>query len=311
MDDFKVQQIEEFLIYLKTVKNKSINTIKGYRIDLNLFFKFMSRNRKNPTAPDAGEEITIDFISEIQLQDIHNFIKYLEVERKNGASARCRKISSLKSFFEYLYKMREIENNPTLLLEQPKIEKKNPVYLTLKQSKKLLNAVEGDFKERDYCIITLFLNCGLRLSELIDIDLEDIREDILTITGKGNKQRSIYLNVMCLKAIDEYLKVRNKNLDKIKDKGALFISKNYVRISKSGVQKMLEKRMVKAKLDPKKYTPHKLRHTSATLLYKYGDVDIRSIQEILGHVSVSTTQIYTHVDNDTLRRATASNPLNN
>jgi integrase/recombinase XerD len=307
MDDFKVQQVKDFLTYLDTVKGMSSNTIKGYKSDLNLFFKFLLCNRKNPT---DIEQITDNFISNIQLQDLHNFIKYLEVERGNGANARSRKISSLKSFFEYLNKMGRIKNNPATHLEMPEIKKENPTYLTLKQCQKLLKSVSGDFKERDYCIITLFLNCGLRISELCNIDIDDIQDDILIVTGKGNKQRSIPLNNMCIKSLKNYLKVRSKDLNKIKDKDALFLSKNYTRISTSGVSNMIKKHMKKAKLNPNKYTPHKLRHTAATLMLKYGNVDIRSIQEILGHESVSTTQIYTHVDDDMLRKATSSNPLN-
>lgn len=307
MNDFEVQQVRDFLTYLDTVKGMSPNTIKGYKSDLNMFFKFLLRNRKNPTDND----ITDKFISNIQLQDLHDFVKYLEAERKNGANARSRKISSLKSFFEYLLKVGRIENNPALNLEVPEIKKENPTYLTLKQCQKLLNAIDGDFKERDYCIITLFLNCGLRISELIKIDLDDIQDDILTVTGKGNKQRAIPLNDMCINAIKDYLKIRNKNINKIKDVEALFLSKNYTRISTSGVSNAIKKHMKKAKLNPDKYTPHKLRHSAATLMLKHGNVDIRSIQEILGHKSVSTTQIYAHVDDEMLRKATSSNPLNN
>ena len=307
MDNFEVQQVKDFLTYLNTIKGMSPNTIKGYKSDLNLFFKFLLCNRKNPT---DMEQITDKFISEIQLQELHNFVKYLEVERENGANARSRKISSLKSFFEYLQKMGRIKNNPTINLEMPEIKKENPTYLTLKQCQKLLKSVSGDFKERDYCIITLFLNCGLRISELCNINIDDIQDDILKVTGKGNKQRSIPLNDMCIKSLKNYLKVRNKDLNKIKDKDALFLSKNYTRISTSGVNNAIKKHMKKARLNPNKYTPHKLRHTAATLMLKYGNVDIRSIQEILGHESVSTTQIYTHVDDDMLRKATSSNPLN-
>ena len=307
MDNFEVQQVKDFLTYLDTIKGMSPRTIKGYKSDLNLFFKFLLCNRKNPT---DIEQITDNFISNIQLQDLHNFIKYLEVERENGANARSRKISSLKSFFEYLDKMGRIKNNPSTHLEMPEIKKENPTYLTLKQCQKLLKSVSGDVKERHYGIITLCLNCGRRISELCNIDVDDIQDDILKVTGKGNKQRSIPLNDMCLKSLKNYLRVRNKNLDKIKDKDALFLSKNYTRISTSGVSNAIKKHMKKARLNPNKYTPHKLRHTAATLMLKYGNVDIRSIQEILGHESVSTTQIYTHVDDDMLRKATSSNPLN-
>lgn len=306
--DNNIKQLEEFLTYLKTVKGMSYNTINGYRSDLNMFFNFLLYNKKKPT---NVEQISDEFISKITLSDLYKFIEYLEIKRKNGANARRRKISSLKSFFEYLLKIGRIENNPTLNLEMPEIKKENPTYLTLKQCQKLLNAIDGDFKARDYCVITLFLNCGLRISELVNIDLDDIQDDILTVTGKGNKQRAIPLNDMCINAIKDYLKIRNKNINKIKDAEALFLSKNYTRISVSGINNMIKKHMKKARLNPNKYTPHKLRHSAATLMLKHGNVDIRSIQEILGHKSVSTTQIYAHVDDEMLRKATSSNPLNN
>ncbi|MFL0196375.1 tyrosine-type recombinase/integrase [Clostridium sp. WILCCON 0269] len=182
--------------------------------------------------------------------------------------------------------------------------------MSLKESKILLNAIDGKFKERDYCIITFFLNCGMRLSELCSINISNIKDDILTVVGKGNKERTIYLNEACLKALKSYLNSRDEYYLKIKDKDALFISKNYTRINKRSVEIMLKKYLKKAQLDSDKYTPHKLRHTAATLMYKYGNVDIRSLQKILGHESVSTTQIYTHVDDEKLREAIKSNPLN-
>jgi site-specific recombinase XerD len=202
-----------------------------------------------------------------------------------------------------------VDENPALNLESPKISRRNPTYLTLDESKSLLRAVDGKNKERDYCILTLFLNCGLRLSELCGINISNIKGDILTVIGKGNKERTVYLNNACMKAIEDYLSVRSKNLHKIIDKDALFISKNWTRLNKRTVEMMLKKYLKAADLDTDKYTPHKLRHTAATLMYKYGNVDIRSLQKILGHENLSTTQIYTHVDDEKLREAINSNPL--
>lgn len=256
------------------------------------------------------KDINDDFIKDITLSDLYAFLAFAENYRDNGNYARARKVATLRSFFKYLQgKAKIIDENPTLELEAPKINKRNPIYLTLDESKKLLDSIEGKNKERDYCIITLFLNCGLRLSELCSIDISKIKGDTLTVIGKGNKERTIYLNKACEKSIEEYLKVRNANVDKIKDKDALFISRNNTRINKRTIEMLVKKYLNKANLDSNKYTPHKLRHTAATLMYKYGNVDIRSLQQILGHENVSTTQIYTHVDNEKLREAVKSNPL--
>ncbi|CCJ33824.1 Probable integrase/recombinase [Caloramator australicus RC3] len=192
-------------------------------------------------------------------------------------------------------------------MESPKINKRHPVYLTLEQSKRLLDSIKGRNKERDFAIITLFLNCGLRLSELVSIDISKIKGDTLTVVGKGNKERTVYLNKACIKAINSYLAVRPK--DGVVDKDALFLSERKKRIDKRTVEKLVKKYIVSAGLLNDKYTPHKLRHTAATLMYKYGKVDIRALQHILGHESVSTTQIYTHIDDEILRDAVKSNPL--
>lgn len=197
--------------------------------------------------------------------------------------------------------------NPARELESPKISKRNPVYLTLDQSKKLLSSIDGKNKERDYAIITLFLNCGLRLSELVNIDINKIKEDTLTVIGKGNKERTVYLNDACIRAIENYMRVRPN--DSAIDKEALFLSSRNTRINKRTVELMVKKYLKNASIVDGKYTPHKLRHTAATLMYKYGNVDIRALQQILGHESVSTTQIYTHIDDEKLRQAVQSNPL--
>lgn len=307
--------LNDFLNYLGTIKGKSKNTMDGYKFDLTMFFRFIKLYRgKVPNNYDFDKiqinDIDDNLIRRIKLSDLFAFISFAENYRKNGTYARARKVATLKSFFKYLQgKAKIIDENPAIELESPKISKRNPIYLTLDESKTLLSSIDGKFRERDYCIITLFLNCGLRLSELCGIDISRIKEDTLTVIGKGNKERTIYLNKACLKALDNYLGVRVLDMDKIKDKDALFISKNYTRINKRSVELMLKKYLITANLDTDKYTPHKLRHTAATLMYKYGNVDIRSLQKILGHENVSTTQIYTHVDDEKLREAVNSNPL--
>ncbi len=256
-------------------------------------------------------DLDVRFIKNITLQDLYAFISFAENFRNNGNSAKARKVAALKSFYKYLHlKAKIITENPVEELESPKIGKTNPIYLTLDESKTLLNSIEGKFKKRDYCIIMLFLNCGLRLSELCSIDISKIKNDTLTVVGKGNKERTIYLNFVCLKVLNDYMFERNEMADKIVDKDALFISKNYRRINKRSVELIVEKNVKKAGLTDESYSPHKLRHTAATLMYKYGNVDIRSLQKILGHESVSTTQIYTHLDDEKLREAVKSNPLN-
>lgn len=316
-DNTLPEYLNDFLNYLRTIKGKSPNTIKAYEWDLTMFFRFLKLYKGYVKSDIDFDSIPIDdidkrFIKKIRLADLYAFISFAENHKMNGNYARARKVASLKSFFKYLYgKAKILDENPASELESPKINKRNPVYLTLDESKRLLCAIDGRAKERDYCIITLFLNCGLRLSELCGIDISKIKEDTLTIIGKGNKERTVYLNKACLKSIDSYLVVRNKVNSKIhdKDKDALFISRNYRRISKRSVELLVKKYLDKAGLDKDKYTPHKLRHTAATLMYKHGNVDIRSLQKILGHENISTTQIYTHVDDESLRKAVSLNPL--
>ncbi len=315
-DNSTPMRINDFLNYLRTIKGKSENTIDAYKLDLIMFFRFLKLYKGMLNENIEFEEIKIsdvtdDIIKEVTLSDLYAFISFVENYRHNGSYARARKIATLKSFFKFLYgKAKIINENPASELESPKISKRNPVYLTLNESLKLLSSVEGRFKERDYCILTLFLNCGLRLSELCGINISNIKNDLLTVIGKGNKERTVYLNDACIQSIDSYLNIRKENGEKIVDKDALFLSKNYTRINKRSVELMVKKYVIKAGLDKDKYSPHKLRHTAATLMYKYGGVDIRSLQMILGHENVSTTQIYTHVDSEKLREAIKSNPLN-
>ena len=261
--------------------------------------------------------MSIDILKKVKLDDIHAFLFYLKNNNQSKSATRARKVSSIRVFFNYLSNKKGIlEKNPAQNLETPKIEKRMPKYLTLDDSKKLLETVMHDSdrnKERDFAIITLFLNCGMRLSELVGINLKDIsfNDEKLNVIGKGNKERTIYLNKACLNAIDSYLKVRPKDGVKFDSRDALFLSERKERISNRTVQYIVKQELQKSGLDINKYSVHKLRHTAATLMYKYGNVDIRALQELLGHESISTTEIYTHVDNTQIRNAVDSNPLAN
>lgn len=305
--------LSDFLSYMQTIRGKSINTVQVYFYDLRVFLRFMKLHRnlvdkKMKFSDIEISDIDVPFIQSITLSDLYAFMAYVSNDRDNSSYARARKVASLKSFFKYLtYKAKLLDSNPAAELESPKILKRLPRYLNIEESKQLLNSVEGQFSERDYAIITLFLNCGLRLSELVGINLNNIKGTVLSVIGKGNKERSIPLNNACIKALEDYMKVRPKNA--VKDRNALFLSERRQRISKESVQKIVKKYIKAAGLDPERYSTHKLRHTAATLMYKYGNVDIRSLQELLGHESISTTQIYTHLDSKQLRNAVNSNPL--
>ncbi len=315
------KRVIEFLNYLENVKGKSLNTVKGYSVDLGLFFKFLKvyKGLENNIELEKIEEVEIsdlgdNFIKDITLSDIYAFLAFLEKVRNNSTYARARKVATLKSFFKFLNsKIKLIDENPTVELESPKINKRHPVYLTLDQSITVLNSMNKSNKNyyRDYCILTLFLNCGMRLSELCNIEIEKIKGDTLTIIGKGNKERTVYLNEASIAAIENYLKNRNDSKATEEAKKYLFLSSKYRPINKRSVEILVKKHIENAGFKDQKYTPHKLRHTAATLMYKYGNVDIRSLQNILGHENISTTQIYTHVDDETLRKAVKTNPLAN
>ena len=307
---------EDFLVYLESILGKSKNTVNEYYYDLLLFFRYMKV--RNGTAPQgaAFSEIPIaDFsaedLSKIRLSDLYSFLNYMNNERKDQPATRARKVACLRSFFKYAWsKAHLIPENPAAELESPKLTKKLPKYLELEESIALLDAVDGDQKERDYWMITLFLNCGMRLSELVGINVSDIREDTVTVLGKGAKERTIYLNEACRDAIERYLAVRPEYEEPSGTK-PLFLSKRKKRISPKTVQYTVKKYIRAAALDPAKYSTHKLRHTAATLMYTMGDVDIRSLQEILGHESVATTEIYTHINSTRLKDAVSKNPLAN
>jgi len=304
---------EDFLIYMETILNKSPNTIHEYFYDLQIFFRFMSIRKKLVSENAIFDEILIhdfpvDILSTITLTDLYSYLNYVLKDRKDQAPTRARKVASLRSFFKYAQtKSNIIKINPTTELDSPKSTKKLPRYLNLDESKSLLNIIDGSNKERDFCMITLFLNCGMRLSELVGIDINDINEDTLIVTGKGDKERTIYLNDACLGTISDYLSVRPYT----ENEPALFLSSRKKRISPKTVQYTVKKYIALANLDPHKYSTHKLRHTAATLMYNIGNVDIRALQEILGHESVATTEIYTHVNNARLKDAVNKNPLAN
>lgn len=309
----------DYLRYLDIVKNRSSLTVKEYAINLRLFFRFMKRSRHEVSDEISDDEIflediDINYIKTITLDDAYIFLAYCKNERDNSAKSRSRKISCLRGFFKYLsVQMKKLDENPMQELSLPKLDKTLPKYLTLEQSRTLLeNTYSGKFKERDYCIVTFFLNCGLRLSELVGINLSDIVNSdgnyVLTVTGKGSKQRIVYLNSACQSALKDYLKVRDA--EKVKtDKDALFLSRHNKRISPRTVQHIIEICFEKAGLSGQGFSTHKLRHTAATLMYQYGNVDILELKEILGHENLSTTEIYTHTADEQLQKAMDANPL--
>ena len=309
--------LNSFLDYNITILNKSANSVKEYNYDISNFLKFIKSGNKNNYKNVDISTLTIEDIKAITLEDIHSYIAYLATSLNSKPTTRARKVSSIRIFFTYLArKAKLIEKNPAQDLETPKLGKRVPKYLTLDESRKLLEAAQDENNrnnKRDFAIITLFLNCGMRLSELVGINISNINfsECKLNVIGKGNKERTIYLNKACINAINKYLECRSKTIVKYDSKDALFLSERKERISNRTVQTIIKKELLKAGLDINKYSVHKLRHTAATLMYQYGEVDIRALQELLGHESISTTEIYTHVDNIQVRNAVESNPLAN
>ena len=312
--DYNPYYLNSFLDYLDAVKNKSSNTIKEYNYDLVNFFRYL-RYESYSDDNIVINDITLDDLKKITLDDLYQYLAYLKNEKHDRSTTRARKASAIKVFFKYMtVNANLLDVNPAQNLERPKIDKVLPKYLNLDESRELLKVAKEDdtkFKERNFAIITLFLNCGMRLSELVGINLNniDLKNKKLTVFGKGSKERVIYLNKACMDAIESYLKIRPNDGIKYNDKNALFISEKKERISQRMVQVIVKSYLTKVGLD--KYSTHKLRHTAATLMYQYGNVDIRALQELLGHESISTTEIYTHVDNKQVRAAVESNPLSN
>lgn len=311
------EYLSEFLFYMLTIKGRSKRTVDAYYIDLKTFLRYIKCVKILQVDPDNPErfqqatikDIPIDVIAAISLSDVYQYLNYTASERDNNAKTRSRKVSSLRSFFNYLtLKANLLKTNPVENLEVPSIKKSMPKYLTLEESMELLTHIESSQYERDFCIVTLFLNCGMRLSELVGINVYDIREDTVKLLGKGNKERIIYLNEACQKAIRAYLDVR-KPPQNVKYKDALFLTSRGTRISPRRVEQIIETSLEQAGLSGQGYSPHKLRHTAATLMYQHGDTDIRVLKEILGHVSLSTTEIYTHVSDKQMEKAANQSPL--
>lgn len=324
--DYRIEApviLREFLSYHETIQGHSRKTVDEYFLDLRNFFRYIKLEKG--FAPRTAEldqisieDVDLDLIRSVTLTDVYSYMSYLSRDRARypnsnstryglNASTRARKVASIRSFYKYLTnKAKVLTENPMQDLDAPRQKKTLPRYLNLENSVDLLEAVDGTFKERDYCILTLFLNCGLRISELINLNITDIRDEQLRILGKGNKERILYLNDACITALRDYLAVRGTT--GIIEQNALFISQRRKRISKAAVEKMVKKHLTMAGLDSTQYSPHKLRHTAATLMLQNG-VDVRTLQEVLGHDHLNTTQIYTHVDNENLRTAARANPL--
>ncbi len=308
----------EFLEYHSTVRGHSDRTVAGYYMDLKILFRFIKRRRRLVPMDTPFQEIDItdvdlDFIKSIKIEELYRYQSF-SPERMNSANAlsaasRCRRTSSVKSFYQYLTAKRHLlDYNICQELDMPKKKAALPRYLEEAECERLLDACDGPYEQRDYCIIMLFLCCGLRISELVSLNVTDIYEDHLRVLGKGNKERVVYFAEGCREAIDDYLAVRNDEKVKDADKNALFISQKNCRFGARGIQQMLEKKLLAAGLDPSRYSPHKLRHTAATLMLKNG-VDTRALQEVLGHSNLNTTQIYTHLDNAALHEAAMANPI--
>lgn len=315
--------LRDFLSYHETIKGHSRATIDEYFLDLRNFFRYLKIERGLvPRSAELDEisikDVDLDLIASVTLNDVYDYMAFLSRDKvKNErsrepeyglmASSRARKIATIRSFYKYLtVKTKQLEVNPVEGLDTPKTTKSLPRYLSLDESRRLLDAVDGVNSERDYCIICLFLNCGLRISEIVGLNVGDVREDSLRILGKGNKERIVYLNEACQAAIEAYKPVRSQMAGS--SVSAFFVSNRRKRMSRETVHAMVKKTLLKAGLDPDKYSSHKLRHTAATLMLQNG-VDVRTLQEVLGHEHLNTTQIYTHVDNSELRLAAQANPL--
>lgn len=308
----------EFLEYHSTVRGHSDKTVAGYYLDLKILFRYLKRRRHlvDPATPFNEIDITdidLDFIKAIRIEELYRYQSFSpEMENSSNAlsaASRCRRTSSVKSFFNYLTAKRHLlDYNVCQELDMPKRKASLPKYLEESECERLLAACDGPFELRDYCILMLFMSCGLRVSELVSLNITDIYEDHLRVVGKGNKERVVYFAEGCREAIDDYLLVRDDGKIRPEDKSALFISRDHRRISVRGVQKMVDKNLKLAGLDSRRFSPHKLRHTAATLMLKNG-VDTRSLQEVLGHSNLNTTQIYTHLDNAALHEAAMANPI--
>lgn len=314
------QILKDFLSYHETIKGQSAKTIQEYYLDLRMFLRFMVLvKREMPYDTDLNtieiKDVDLAFIETISVSDIFDFLSYLANDRVSdqrdanpgiGSAARARKLSSIKSFYKYLTHSKQLDVNPVQDMEFPKIRKSLPRYLTLEQCTSLLKAVDGPNAKRDYAILMLFLNCGIRRAELVGLNLTDVYEDRIRVVGKGNKERIVYMGAACKAAIDAYLPERNKMV--LTDNRALFGSRDKNRISVTAVHRLVKKHLLAAGLDASQFSAHKLRHTAATLMLSHG-VDVKTVQEVLGHENLNTTQIYTHIESTELKIAAEANPL--
>lgn len=314
------QILKDFLSYHETIKGQSAKTIQEYYLDLRMFLRFMVLvKREMPYDTDLNtieiKDVNLAFIETISVSDIFDFLSYLANDRVSdqrdadpgiGSAARARKLSSIKSFYKYLTHSKQLDVNPVQDMEFPKIRKSLPRYLTLEQCTSLLKAVDGPNAKRDYAILMLFLNCGIRRAELVGLSLTDVYEDRIRVVGKGNKERIVYMGAACKAAIDAYLPERNKMV--LTDNRALFGSRDKNRISVTAVHRLVKKHLLAAGLDASQFSAHKLRHTAATLMLSHG-VDVKTVQEVLGHENLNTTQIYTHIESTELKIAAEANPL--
>ena len=317
------QILRDFLTYHETIKGQSQLTISEYYLDLRMFLRFIKLMRNDMPIHTRLDDIDIKsvdigFIREITSSDIFDFLSYLANDRNPApdapaqdlgisASSRARKLSSIKSFYKYLtVRTKQLQENPVADLEYPKLRKSLPKYLTMEESARLLRCVSGVNEKRDYAILMLFLNCGIRRSELVGLNISDVYEDRIRVVGKGNKERFVYFGTPCRKAIDAYMAERQEKV--LTDNRALFGSRNGNRISVTAVHRLVEKALKQAGLDSTQFSAHKLRHTAATMMLS-GGVDVKTVQEVLGHENLNTTQIYTHIENTELKIAAEANPL--
>ena len=304
--------VRDFLTYHETIQGHSKQTVDEYFLDLRTFLRFMKIEKgfvDRKTSMDDVSIVDIDanFLRSVSVTDVYAFMNYLSRERNLGERARARKIATIRSFYKYLTnKARLLSENPMQDLDSPRARKTLPRYLSLDESIQLLESIDGDNRTRDYCILMLFLNCGLRISELAGLNLADVRGEQLRVLGKGNKERIVFLNAACQQAIQDWIAERGASA--ASDPHALFLSRKHTRLTTDGIHYMVKQRLKKAGLDSSLYSSHKLRHTAATLMLQNG-VDVRTLQEVLGHEHLNTTQIYTHVDNENLRTAAQANPL--
>ena len=315
--------LRDFLTYHETIKGQSQLTIHEYYLDLRMFLRFMKLMRgdmpiNTPLDDIPIKDVDLEFVRDVNTSDIFDFLSYLANDRNPdpdspapdlgiSASSRARKLSAIKSFYKYLtVRTKQLQENPVAELEYPKLRKSLPKYLTLDQCSKLLSSVSGTNEKRDYAILMLFLNCGIRRSELVGLNVSDVYEDRIRVVGKGNKERFVYFGTSCRKAIDAYMEERSKKV--LTDNRALFGSRNGNRISVTAVHRLVDKALKQAGLDSTQYSAHKLRHTAATMMLS-GGVDVKTVQEVLGHENLNTTQIYTHIENTELKIAALANPL--